>query len=990
MPTKREVLDLLTRDELFALADKHSVLVVNRRSRADLVEGLVVEAPTLRILLADFSSDRLKKLCRALNLQGDSQAKTVLLAQLAENAKSPLSELRKPARTANTPPSAARSGPSGTRDSLKSTIGGERLDLDIGAGKLTVETLQQHLWAAAEILRGAAAASDYKNYLFCLILLKRLSDCFDEECEALLGENINPEDHDEHPVFVPKRARWASLQKVPTNIGDAINKACSELEDENKSLEGVFSSIDFNDELKLGNTRNRDRLLAELLRHFSMLNLRNNNLSEPETLGSVCDQLIESFADDAGWRGGEFRTPKGVADLVVELLAPREGMRICDPTCGSGGMLLACAAYVRKHGGDPQNLSLFGQEKNAGTWALCKMNTLFRGRLDDRIEKGDTIRNPKLLNVGQLMVFDRVLANPPFSLKEWGHEVAERDGFGRFAYGVPPKSKGDLAFLQHMVATMNDKGMVGVVVPHGVLFRGAAEGEIRRRMLERDLFEAVINLPPNLFYGTGISAAILIINKAKSPNRKSKVLFIDASHGFLERPTKNRLRKEDTGKVIELFRAYKDIHGLARVVDIQEIGQQGWSLSVSRHIQTSDEPRPGIQSNNPLREIQANFGVQPAAPQNSTSTPSDSNAQWSALWSTSHADRDEDFERSLFTSHREANFPSLPFLRKPVHPGELLYAFDPEDYQEQLANWYDQERSLALAQGIFPEVQYEKNRARFEQLEQRVARKKVIPFVGAGVSASYRFPTWAGYLEKLAAEAGFPRDRLVERLTAGQFEEAADDLLYILNENGFSEAFRRHFTRTPNAKNGGLVDYILMLAVDGLVTTNFDSLLESSPLSKFTRILMGTSPDGFTALVRRGDRVLLKLHGDIVSPRARILTKKEYDDAYGNGNVDESRPLPRILKETYLENTFLFVGCSLGTDRTMQLFAQVAGGSEPRDAEHFAILESPLEGAAKFPAREQFLSARNIYPIWYPYGQHEYVRRILKLLVRSVKRSAPQ
>ena len=264
-------------------------------------------------------------------------------------------------------------------------------------------------------------------------------------------------------------------------MGEALNKACSALEGENKSLEGVLAGIDFNDERKLGDAKSRDGVLGKLVLHFAKVNLKNANLSEPDMLGRAYEYLIEKFADDAGKKSGEFYTPKKVVELIVAILAPTEKMQICDPTCGSGGMLIECAHYLARNKQNPKNLSLFGQEKNLGTWAICKMNTLLHGFPDARIEKGDTIRDPKLRDSSGLMLFDRVIANPPFSLDEWGREVAEHDSYSRFGFGLPPKGKGDLAFVQHMIATTNKTGMVGGVMPHGVLFRGVEEGEIRAR-----------------------------------------------------------------------------------------------------------------------------------------------------------------------------------------------------------------------------------------------------------------------------------------------------------------------------------------------------------------------------------------------------------------------------------------------------------------------------------------------------------------------------
>lgn len=465
--------------------------------------------------------------------------------------------------------------------------------------KLTSTELNNYLWGAADILRGSIDSSDYKNYIFGFLFLKRLSDVFEEEAEKIEQREIKRgapqaearkiawEDPDEHQFFVPKRARWPEIRKVSQNIGEAINKACGALEEQNQILEGVLEDIDFNSN-KLGDAKSRDSVLSRLINHFSQITLKNSELEEPDMLGRAYEYLIEKFADDAGKKGGEFYTPRKVVQLIVELLKPKEGMRICDPTCGSGGMLIECAHYIERKKGNPKNISLFGQEKNLGTWAICKMNMLLHGLPDADIRKGDVIRTPQFVKGGELMLSDRVIANPPFSLDSWGVEVAQNDGFGRFRYGVPPKTKGDYAFVQHMISTINDRGMVGVVMPHGVLFRGASEGKIRTALLEKDFFEAVIGLPVNLFYGTGIPAAILLLNRNKAKERKDKVLFIHAAEYYEAGKNQNKLRDEDIERIVKAFNDYKDIDRFSRVVSLKEIKENDFNLNISRYVDITE------------------------------------------------------------------------------------------------------------------------------------------------------------------------------------------------------------------------------------------------------------------------------------------------------------------------------------------------------------------------------------------------------------------
>ncbi len=570
MGANHAILEQLTVDELRTVIDRFEVAVEDRRARGSLIDAIAASRKVaLEPVLLGLSRDRLKQLCRNLDLDDTGREKDAIVARLL-----------------GAEPRGIRSQRNGKSNGAS---GESAAPGDFPTGdRLTVEQLERYLWSAADILRGSIDSSDYKSFIFGLLFVKRLSDRFDEECEALVADGIDPEDKDEHQFFVPKRARWSEIQRTVTDMGGTLNKACSALENDNPSLEGVLAGIDFNDERKLGDARNRDVVLGRLVQHFSKVKLSNAALSEPDMLGRAYEYLIEKFADDAGKKGGEFYTPKKVVELIVELLAPTEKIRICDPTCGSGGMLIECAHYLQRRGKNPRNLSLFGQEKNLGTWAICKMNMLLHGLPDARIEKGDTIRDPKLRDEEGLALFSRVIANPPFSLDEWGREIAENDVYGRFRYGVPPKTKGDLAFVQHMIATTDRNGMVGVVMPHGVLFRGAAEGEIRRGFLQEDLLEAVVGLPPNLFYGTGIPAAILVFNKAKVPARKRKVLFIEASRAFREGSAQNYLRDEDVRKIAATFHSFKNVEKYARVVGLDEIENNAFNLNISQYVETAN------------------------------------------------------------------------------------------------------------------------------------------------------------------------------------------------------------------------------------------------------------------------------------------------------------------------------------------------------------------------------------------------------------------
>ena len=468
---------------------------------------------------------------------------------------------------------------------------------------LTSQELQSKLWQAADILRGQIDSADYKTYIFSMLFLKRLSDRFDEEVALAVAAGVPRaaavDDPDEHQFAVPETAHWSRIVKASLNLGEALNIASHEIEDANAGrIDGVLTGTNWNDESKLGSPANRERIIRSLLNHFSDLDLRDSNFATDgegtgNVLGDAYEYLIYQFADDAGKKGGEFYTPRSVVRLLVELLQPREGMRICDPTFGSAGMLIFTADYVEEHEGNSHNLVLEGQERNLSTFAIGKLDLLLHGLASARLVPGDVIAEPGLVDQqGRLQSYDRVIANPPFSMKNWGHDFAPGDPHHRFdRYGaVPPRTRGDLAFLLHMLGVTNAEGMVGVVMPHGVLFRGGAEGKIRKGIVDADLFEAIIGLAPNLFFGASIPVSICVLNKAKPAERRGKVLFVDAAQDGCYRPGKaqNFLDQEHIDRIVSAFRAYEDVERFAHVADLEEIAGNDYNLNISRYVDTTE------------------------------------------------------------------------------------------------------------------------------------------------------------------------------------------------------------------------------------------------------------------------------------------------------------------------------------------------------------------------------------------------------------------
>lgn len=464
----------------------------------------------------------------------------------------------------------------------------------------TQKDINEVVWRACDTFRGTIDPAQYKDYILVMLFLKFVSDLTREKREEYErrfgGDAVRVQRAMERERFiVPEGTDFYSLYAARNepDIGDRINKALEKLEDANKAkLEGVFRAIDFNSEAALGETKERNARLKHLLEDFAdpRLDLRPTHLENQDVLGDAYEFLVKNFASDSGKKGGEFYTPPEVSRLLARILEPKPGERICDPCCGSGSLLIRAGEMVPKGPGGVRNVALFGQELNGATWALAKMNMFLHGFDQARIERGDTIRAPRLVEGDRLMRFDVVVANPPFSLDKWGAEMAESDRYRRFHRGVPPKSRGDYAFISHMIETADPvTGRVGVVVPHGVLFRGGSEAVIRRRLIEENLLDGVIGLPANLFYGVGIPAALLFFRRNKE---NDSVFFIDASREFEKGRNQNRLREEDIEKIVRTWRAREDVPKYAHRATIDEIRQNDYNLNIPLYVDTFEEEEP--------------------------------------------------------------------------------------------------------------------------------------------------------------------------------------------------------------------------------------------------------------------------------------------------------------------------------------------------------------------------------------------------------------
>ena len=452
--------------------------------------------------------------------------------------------------------------------------------------KITQEELESYLWGSAVLLRNHVDAGAYKQYIFPLLFFKRLNDVYEEETEKAIRENGQEaaEWEETHSFTIPDGAHWDDVRNVPSDVGKAIQTAFRAIEKANSSkLSGIFGDGTWTNKRRLP-----DRLLKDLMEHFSTKTLSIENCPEDE-LGSGYEFLIKKFADDSGHTAQEFYTNRTVVHLMTELLKPESGEAIYDPTCGSAGMLISSIAYLQEGKKEWRNVSLYGQEINALTSAIARMNLFLHGIKDFQIVNGDTLAAPAFIESGKLQKFDLVLANPPYSIKEWSRDAFSADRYGRNFLGVPPQGRADYAFLQHIIKSLDEKtGRCAILFPHGVLFRNE-ERDMRERLVRRDYVECVIGLAPNLFYNSPMEACIMICRMCKKPDQKGKVLFINAINEVERKNAQSALTDDHIKKIAKTYVEYKDDDGFAKVVTIKDIEENNFSLSIPLYVKpTSD------------------------------------------------------------------------------------------------------------------------------------------------------------------------------------------------------------------------------------------------------------------------------------------------------------------------------------------------------------------------------------------------------------------
>jgi type I restriction enzyme M protein len=450
--------------------------------------------------------------------------------------------------------------------------------------KITLSQLEQYLSKAAWILKGPVDASDFKVYIFPLLFFKRLSDVYDEEYKTALEESEGDKEYANLPEFhrfiIPEGCHWKDVRETTTNVGLAIEKALRGIEQANQEfLYGIFGDAQWSNKNKLS-----DRLLIDLVEHFSQYVLSNSNV-DSDLLGNSYEYLIKHFADLTNKKAGEFYTPRSVVHLLGLILDPHEGETIYDPACGTGGMLLECVDHLKHNKEDFRTLKLFGQEKNLTSSSIARMNMFLHGIEDFQIHRGDTLRNPAFFEADGLKTFDCVIANPPFSLKEWGAENWANDPYGRNIAGVPPAGNGDMAWVQHMIKSMNSTGRMTVVLPHGALFRKGAEGKIREELLKQDMLEAVVGLGPNIFYGTQLAACVMVFKKHKDADKKNKVLFIDGSDQVRVGRAQNYLEPNNVNQIFDWFNAYQDVENYVKVASKADLEENDYNLNIPLYVE---------------------------------------------------------------------------------------------------------------------------------------------------------------------------------------------------------------------------------------------------------------------------------------------------------------------------------------------------------------------------------------------------------------------
>src|SRR5690554_3779121 len=450
--------------------------------------------------------------------------------------------------------------------------------------KLSLSQLEQYLSKAAWILKGPVDAFDFKVYIFPLLFFKRLSDVYDEEYQNALAESDGDEEYASLPEFhrfeIPEGCHWDNVRETTTNVGLAIEQALRGIEQANQELlYGIFGDAQWSNKNKLS-----DRLLIDLIEHFSQYSL-SNSLVDPDILGQAYEYLIKHFADLTNKKAGEFYTPRSVVHLLGLILDPHEGESIYDPACGTGGMLLECVNNLKNNEEDYRTLTLYGQEKNLTSSSIARMNMFLHGIEDFKIVRGDTLRQPAFFAADGLKTFDCVIANPPFSLSDWGSENWANDPYGRNIAGVPPKGNADMAWVQHMIKSMNSTGRMTVVLPHGALFRKGAEGRIREELLKEDLLEAVIGLGSNIFYGTQLAACILVFQQNKSEDKKGKVLFIDGSDQIRTGRAQNFLEEEHVNQLYDWYTSFEEVENYTKVASLEDITENDYNLNIPLYVE---------------------------------------------------------------------------------------------------------------------------------------------------------------------------------------------------------------------------------------------------------------------------------------------------------------------------------------------------------------------------------------------------------------------